>query len=120
MDEEDDDKRPFARDDFRPWLLQELKRESGLDTDELGLFEVYEREHARTIEEMLRVEREFVEEQVNAGVEAPNDSGFVAVEYYIKRFRYSDVIYLASLLETFLERASAKLTHTLHLTSIVT
>jgi hypothetical protein len=62
MDYEDDDDRPSARDDFRPWLLQELKKESGLDTDELGLFELYEREHARTIEEMLRVEREVVKE----------------------------------------------------------
>ena len=60
---------------------------------------------------MLTEERAYVKEQVDAGLDLGdvNDSGMVAVEYYIKRARYADVIYLTSLLELYLSRASKKL-----------
>lgn len=90
-------------------LLADLKGEQGLDIYELSLFEWYARENAKVIEQMLSVERAYIQEQVNAGSENVNDSGMVAVEYYIKRARYADLIYMASLLEIYLDRACEKL-----------
>jgi hypothetical protein len=51
-----------------------------------------------------------IREQIDAGAEDINDSGMVAMEYYLKRVRYSHVIYMTSLLETFLERPCESLT----------
>ena len=90
-------------------LLADLKGEQGLDIYELSLFEWYARENAKVIEQMLSVERAYIQGQMNAGSENVNDSGMVAVEYYIKRARYADLIYMASLLEIYLDRACEKL-----------
>jgi hypothetical protein len=90
-------------------LLPQLRFDHGLDADELSLFEWYSRENSKVIEQMLSTEHAYLQEQLGKGVDEPNDSGFVAVDYYIKRVRYSDVIYMASLLEMYLERACKKL-----------
>jgi hypothetical protein len=58
---------------------------------------------------MLAEEQRWLEEQVSAGDPEPNDSGFLAVDYFTKRVRYSHVIYLVSLLDTVLDEACRKL-----------
>ena len=96
---------------LRKILLGQMKGEDVLGFDELSLFEWYVGEQAKTIDLMLTEERAYIKEQVDAGLDLGdvNDSGMVAVEYYIKRARYADVIYLTSLLELYLARASKKL-----------
>jgi hypothetical protein len=96
---------------FRKSLLERMKGADVLDLDELSLFEWYVGEHAKTIDLMLTEQRAYVKEQVDAGLDLGDvdDGGMVAVEYYIKRARYADVIYLTSLLELYLSRASKKL-----------
>lgn len=86
-------------------FLQHLKAHGVLDVDEIPLFEWYEQEHSKTLDRMFAEERAFIKEQQAAGVDVPNDSGIVAVEYYVRRLRNADVIQLTSLLESFLERA---------------
>ena len=96
---------------LRKSLLEQMKGEDVLNFDELSLFEWYVSEQTKVIDLMLTEERAYVKEQVDAGLDLGdvNDSGMVAVEYYIKRARYADVIYLTSLLELYLSRASKKL-----------
>lgn len=96
---------------FKKAALEQMKGHAIFDSDELSLFEWYVSEHENTIERMLAEEHAYVNEQVDAGLDLGdvNDSGMVAVEYYIKRARYADVIYLTSLLELYLSRASKKL-----------
>lgn len=96
---------------FRKSLLEQMKGQQILDAYELSLFEWYVRERAQTIDLMLTEERAYIKEQHDAGLDLGdvNDSGMIAVEYHIKRARYADVIYLTSLLELYLSRASMKL-----------
>ena len=88
-----------------------MKGQELLDSDELSLFEWYVREHGKVIDLMLAEERAYIEKQVGAGLDFAdvNSSGMDVVEYYIKRAYYADVIYLTSLLELYLSRASKKL-----------
>ena len=86
-------------------FLQHLKSQGVLDVDDIPLFEWYEQEHSKTLDRMFAEERAFIKEQEEAGADVPNDSGIVAVEYYVRRLRNADVIQLTSLLESFLERA---------------
>jgi hypothetical protein len=85
-------------------------RSSTLDIYEIELFEWYVKETESVLDGILATERAYIEEQTSSGIEDVNDSGMVAVEYYIKRIRYSHVIYLTSLVETCLERACSALT----------
>jgi hypothetical protein len=94
---------------FRRSLLEQSQANDGLGLFELSLFEFYMNENAATIDRMLSAERAYVDEQQRQGVELVNDSGIVAAEYFTKRIRYADVIYLCSLVETFLENACKKL-----------
>jgi hypothetical protein len=96
---------------LRKSLLEQMKGEDVLNFDELSLFEWYVSEQTKVIDLMITEERAYIKEQVDAGLDLGdvNDSGMVAVEYYIKRARYADVIYLTSLLELYLARASKKL-----------
>ena len=91
-------------------LLGQLRNTSALDVYELELFDWYVRKTEDLLDEMLSAERTYIQEQIDSGPEDINDSGMVAVEYYLKRVRYSHVIYMASLLETFLERSCGRLT----------
>lgn len=67
------------------------------------------------LQAMLTAERQAVKEQYDAGASSDevNESGIVAAEYYEKRVRYSHVIYLTSLLETFLDGECERLTSAL-------
>lgn len=95
---------------LRKLMLGQSKDTSSLDIYELELFEWYSKETQKVLDEMLSTEQEYIREQVDAGQEDVNDSGIVAVEYYLKRVHYSHVIYMASLLEIFLERECDRLT----------
>ncbi len=92
-------------------MLDNLKSTSTIDSYELQLFDWYIRETEQLIAGMLSAEKTYIQEQIDAGTEDINDSGIVAAEYYLKRVRYSHVIYMTSLLESFLERSCEKLTN---------
>jgi|GEM_PF-1656463 len=94
---------------LRQLLLNDLQDTSSFDTFELGLFEWYVKETDEVIDKMLAAERDYLEEQTSAELEDPNDSGIVAAAYYLKRVRYSHVVYLVSLMETFLGRECGRL-----------
>ncbi len=95
---------------LRAMLLSQMQSTQALDIYELDLFDWYVKETETLLDDMLSSERAFIQEQVQAGAEDINDSGMVSVDYYLKRVRYSHVIYMASLLETFLERSCDALT----------
>ena len=101
-------------DDFKIILkksfLDTLARSDSLDSYEISLFEWYSKENSKLIDDMTVAEHAFLEEQKAAGVDEINDSGLITIEYYIKRARYADVIYLASLLESYLDRICKKIT----------
>jgi len=109
---------PALKAVMREEFLRQLRETSSFDTYELELFQWYVSETEQLLETMLEGEQQFIAEQVDAGREDINDSGIVAVEYYIKRIRYSHVIYMASLLEIFLERECTRLTRALEPASI--
>ena len=96
---------------WRKLLLAQMMGKTVLDADELSLFEWYMHEQANVINRMLPEERAFVQKQIDAGnIDAGADNdGWLIVEYYIKRVRYADVIYLTSLLEIYLARACDRL-----------
>ncbi len=93
---------------LRTLMLTQMSNDT-LDRYEIELFDWYIKETETVLNKMLSSERAYIQEQVATGVPEINDSGIIAVEYYIKRIRYSHVIYLASLLESCLERACSKL-----------
>lgn len=95
---------------LRTMLLRQMQSTLTLDIYELDLFDWYVKETETLLDDMLSSERAFIQEQVQAGAEDINDSGMVSADYYLKRVRYSHVIYMASLIETFLERSCAALT----------
>lgn len=95
---------------IRPMMLDQLRDTSILNFYELELFDWYVRNTEETLNIMITSERNCVQEQIDAKIEDINDSGILASEYYLIRVRYSHVIYMASLLETFLEGACEKLT----------
>lgn len=95
---------------LRSMLLRQIQDTPSLDMYELELFDWYVKETEALLDGMLSSEQAFIQEQDQAGAEDINDSGMVAAGYYLKRVRYSHVIYLTSLLETFLERACVALT----------
>ena len=98
---------------FRTGLLKQILALRGLDANELSLFEWFEREQEALIEKMLQEEKEEIQKQYDSGREDVNDSGMVAVEYFVKRSRYSHVIFIASLLETYLDESCQDLTRAL-------
>lgn len=83
---------------------------SMLDMEELELFSWYVNKTENTLDEMRSNALAYIRQQHDAGADPVNDSGMVAVEYFLKRVRYSHVIYLTSILETFLERWCERLT----------
>lgn len=99
-----------VKQSLRKIVLLELKDTPALDICELELFVWYVDETEKLLIDMLSTEHAFIQEQYHRGAEDINDSGIVAVDYYLKRVRYSHVIYMASLLETLLERSCAALT----------
>lgn len=73
------------------------------------LFEWYTKETTKLINEMMSTEHAYIQQQIDADVEDINDSGVLPVDYYLKRVRYADVIYMASLLERYLDKACDRL-----------
>lgn len=102
-------------ENIKKWLktiwLEDFKRIPTLDSYELELFEWYVNQTEILIVEMLSAERTYIQEQIDIGAEDINDSGILATEYYLKRVRYSHIIYMISLLENFLEQSCINLTN---------
>lgn len=94
---------------LRTMLHSQIKGTATLDVYELELFYWYVTETEKLLDDMLSAERAYIQEQIQAGAEDINDSGMVAVEYHLKRVRYSHAIYMTSLLETFLESSCERL-----------
>jgi hypothetical protein len=90
-------------------ILDHLK-DNGLDTDELTLFAWYAKETENIAQQMLANEVAIVKKQYESGAENVNDSGVLPVQYFIRRSRYSHVIYLASLGEAYMTNATKRLT----------
>jgi hypothetical protein len=109
---------PALKTAMREEVLRHLRGRTLFDVYELELFEWFVKETEQILATMLEAEQQFIGEQVASGREDINDSGIIAVEYYTKRIRYSHVIYMASLLEVFLERECSRLTQTLGPASI--
>ena len=101
---------PEVKQRLRRNCLEELRDTSSFDVYELELFDWFSKEVEAVIDRIISAEREYVEEQVEAGIDEINDTGIVAAEYYLKRSRYSHVIYLTSLFEVFLEQECSRLT----------
>lgn len=91
-------------------FLLQLKNSGGLADDELSLFEWYASETENFSRQMLEIEQAYIQEQIATEAEEINDSGLIPVQYFMKRSRYSHVIYLASLGETYLSDACKRLT----------
>ena len=94
---------------LRDSMLDQLSAEGLLDIFEIELFEFYISETEKVMSRMLEDESSYLQEQTKAGNPDPNDSGILAVNYHIRRVRYSNIIHLTSLLETCLERACTNL-----------
>ena len=109
---------PSLKTAMREEVFRHLRGRTSFDVYELELFEWFVKETEQILATMLEAEQQFIGEQVASGREDINDSGIIAVEYYTKRIRYSHVIYMASLLEVFLERECSRLTQALGPASI--
>lgn len=93
---------------LRALMLAQMDSDT-LDLYEVELFDWYVKETETVLNQMLSSERAYIQEQISIGSLEINDTGILAAEYYTKRIRYSHIIYLASLLESCLERACSKL-----------
>ncbi len=91
----------------------ELLKRRGQSHDELPLFEWYVEENEKLMAEMSTEALSSIQAQIDAGMDEINDSALVPIQYFIKRIRYSHVIYAASLGETYLKDAINRLTATL-------
>ena len=90
---------------LRMGVLERVSQRGLLDYLEIELFEFYTKQTNEWLTAGFEIEHEIIKKQVDAGDPSPNDSGMMAIEYHSKRISYSNVIYLASLLETCLQRA---------------
>lgn len=79
-----------------------------LASDELKLFDWHVRETEAIINQMEAEEKKVIRNQLEGGDDCAGSS-WIAVEYFIKRIRYGQVIYLVSLVETFLTNACERL-----------
>jgi hypothetical protein len=107
-------KKPKVSNDLRALFRQEfieaVHHDSGFQTDEIKLFEWFAQETYNMISSMLTTENSIIKQQIDAGSDV-NDSGIAAIGYFAQRMRYSHVIFLTSLFESFLDRACATLTN---------
>lgn len=81
-----------------------------LNAMELELFEYYVNDSENILESMLSKEQDYIQEQITAGDLEPNDSGILAIDYFFKRVRYSHIIYMVSLLDTYLQEVCKRVT----------
>jgi hypothetical protein len=94
----------YLKHGMRKRFLAGLKGSRSLDTYELDLFRWFKTETEDMWAQMEAEEKRYLQEQIDAGDEEPNDSGMVAVDYYRKRTRSSHIMFLASLLESAMKR----------------
>lgn len=93
---------------LRREVLGWLRRSSTVKAPEFELLEWFFREAEVRHSEMRTAEEQYIADQQAAGDSDINDSGVLAVKYYLRRVRYSQVIQLVSLLEECLESACEK------------
>ena len=103
----------YLKDSMRKHFLSGLKGHRSLEIYELDLLRWFITETEEAWAKMDTEEQEYIQEQLSAGDEEPNDSGMIAVDYYRKRTRYSHVIFLASLLEGAMKRECDRLSNAL-------
>lgn len=108
----------YLRDAFRTHILEELSNRSFFNLHDLSLFRWHLHETEKLHAQMLKAEEGFINEQIEANPDFVDDSGLIPVEYFLRRARYADVIQLASLLETVLERECERLAEALPTQSI--
>lgn len=101
----------YLKQGMRKHFLSGLKNSRSLESYELDLLQWFKNETEETWARMDAEEQRYFQEQVASGAEGVNDSGIVATEYYRKRMRSSQVIFLASLLESAMKRECDRLKH---------
>jgi hypothetical protein len=108
MKQQEEDLPEAMKSALRALMLDHMSP-AALDVYEIELFEWHVKETEGAWQKMLSSERKYIQDQVDKGAPDVNDSGMLAAEYYARRIRYSHVIYLVSLLESFLDRACSAL-----------
>lgn len=104
---------------FRQTFLANLRHSDVVGEYEFQLFKWYLRETEELTQKMTAEEVAYVNEQNDAGDPEPNDTGLVAAEYYMRRVRYSHVIYLASLFENMLKGECDRLAYAIGETGLL-
>ena len=103
---------------FEREIRNSIASESFFDLYELSLFQWHLKETEALHKRMHDEELAYINQQIDKDFECINDSGMIPVEYFHRRIRYADVVYLVSLLETVLEDACGRLRQVLPATSI--
>jgi len=109
MDNENFEIPEYLKALFDTELHKELASEPFFPIHELSLFRWHVEETEALHKRMHAGELAYINKQLSANQEDINDSGVIPVEYFHMRIRYSDVVYLVSLLETALEAACVRL-----------
>ncbi|WP_405237555.1 hypothetical protein [Lentisalinibacter orientalis] len=109
MDNDDLELPEYLKNRIDKEFRKEVAATSFLPLYELSLFRWHIEETEALYEKMRKTELAYIGQQSNLNVEVINDSGMIAIDYFYKRIRYSDVIYLVSLLESALEAACSRL-----------
>lgn len=94
---------------FDKEIRDSIASESFFNLHELALFKWHLDETEGLHKRMHDEELAYIKKQYDDGRDLVNDSGMLPVEYFYRRIRYSDVIYLVSLLETALEGTCGRL-----------
>ncbi|MDJ0709568.1 MAG: hypothetical protein QNJ14_04210 [Woeseiaceae bacterium] len=94
---------------FEADLRREYASEPLFDYYELSLFKWHLQETENLNKRMHDAALQYIREQVDNDVDIVNDSGMLPVEYFYRRVRYSDVVFMVSLLESLLEKACMRL-----------
>ena len=110
MDNDEFEIPPYLKKIFEQELLEAEGNGSYSNLHELGLFKWHLNETEALHKQMYDAELKYIQEQDRANVDTINDSGMIPVDYFLKRARYADVVYLTSLLETILDRQCQRLT----------
>jgi len=98
---------------MREYFFSGLKNQRSLEHLEMDLFRWFRNETEKAWALMEAEESTYIRAQVAARPDDVNDSGIIAVNYYCKRMRYSQVIFLTSLLESAMKRECSRLSTTL-------
>ena len=105
----DGDKTTSIHSELRREVLRWLGQTSTVEAPEFELLEWFLQETETQHAGMQAAEDQYIAEQQASGNPDVNDSGILAVKYYLRRVRYSQVIQLVSLLEDCLDTACENL-----------